>query len=106
MVSPKVEDVLAWLAREEVNLADINQIRQLQGRLALAGLQKGAAWQAILGRTATYVQQAMLSQGIRPVAYEFPTGTQVRFVLPGQRGAFSYKTAAARYGLAEYVPHE
>lgn len=106
MVSPKVEDVLAWLAREEVNLADINQIRQLQGRLALAGLQKGAAWQAILSRTATYVQQAMLSQGIRPVAYEFPTGTQVRFVLPGQRGAFGYATVQARYGLETYVPKE
>lgn len=106
MVSPKVEDVLTWLAREEINLSDPWAIRELQGKLAAMGLGKGASWSAILDRTATYLQKQILSKGVVPYAYEFGTGTQVRFTLPGQRGAFGYKSVAAKYSLETFVPRE
>jgi hypothetical protein len=98
MVTPP-EDLIAWLARHEINVSDVATISDLQRLLLSQKLEVNPGFQAALFNMATYENRVFTEFGIRPVYVTTNLYNRLGFGVKGQAGFYSWDSLKRMFGL-------
>lgn len=98
MVTPP-EDLIAWLARHEIDVSDVRTIADLQGLLLAQRLGVNPGFQHALFRTALYENRVLKELGIRPVYVETKLYDRLGFGVKGLKGFFSWDSLKRILGI-------
>lgn len=98
MVTPP-EDLIAWLARHEINVSDVATISDLQRLLLSQRLGVNQGFQQALFNMATYENRVFREFGIKPVYVTTNLYNRLGFGVAGKSGFFGWDSLKRMFGL-------